>query len=86
MLKNWGSMVAAAAIFASSTVTAAESGAQQQGALAPGKAAGVEQAQGMSDNTTMLLVGSIIVAGGLCLVLCDTGNGTPATTTTSAPP
>jgi len=86
MLRKWGSMVAAAALLSSSTMAFASTDAQQQGALAPGNAAGVQQAQGMTDDTTMLLVGTVFLAGGLCLVLCGgNSNGTPSTTTTHAP-
>lgn len=86
MLRKWGSMVAAAALLSSSTMAVAGTDAQRQGALAPGDAAGVQKAEGMSDDTTMLLVGAVVLAGGLCLVLCGgSSNGTPSTTTTHAP-
>ena len=86
MLRKMGSVVAAAAFFATSTMAIAGTDAQQQGALAPGNAAGVQQAQGMTDNTTMLLVATTFTAIGLCLVLCGkNGNGTPSTVTTQSP-
>lgn len=83
MLRKWGSVVAAAAMLTTSTMAFAGSNDQQQGALAPGNAAGVEQAEGMGNDTVMLLVGLGVVAGGLCLVLCSNHNGSPSATTTN---
>ena len=91
MLRKWGTMVVAAAFIASSTAAFAATGdtqqskSVQQGALAPGKAAGVEQAQIFGPNGVLIVVGGVIVIGGLAWALSGTGNGTPSTTTTAAP-
>jgi len=82
-MRKWGSAVVAAAMLVSSA-TAAFGGATDQGALAPGGAAGVHEAQGMGTDTTMWIVAAVVVAGGLCLVLCSNGGGS-ATHTTGSP-
>ena len=78
-MRKFGSAVVAAAMLVSS-MSVALGGTEDQGALAPSNAAGVQQAQGWGDNTTMWVVTAVVVAGGLCLVLCSNGNGTPHTT------
>jgi hypothetical protein len=83
-MRKFGSAVVAAAMLVSS-MSVALGGTEDQGALAPGSAAGVQQAEGWGNDTTMWLITAAVVAGGLCLVLCSNGNGTPSTTTTSAP-
>ena len=72
-MRKWGSTVVAAAMLVSSA-TAAFGGSADQGALAPGSAAGVHQAQGWGDDTTMWLITAAVVAGGLYLVLCSNGS------------
>lgn len=50
--------------------------------LAPGKPAGVKEAQAM-DNTLLLVLGLGVVAGGIALVASSSGHSSVATTTTS---
>jgi hypothetical protein len=83
-MRKWGSAVLAAALFAS-TATFAGTDARDQGALAPGKAAGVEQAQGMSNNTIMAVVGIAIAAALIAAIASNGSNGTVSTTTTATP-
>jgi hypothetical protein len=83
-MRKFGSTVVAAAMMISS-MSVALGGTEDQGALAPGSAAGVQQAAGFGDDTTMALVGIVLVAGGLCLVLCSSGTGEPGATTTHTP-
>ncbi len=83
-MRKLGSAVVAAAMLVSSA-SVALGGTEDQGALAPGSAANVQQAQGMGGSTTLLLVTAAVVAGGLCLVLCSNGNGSTNHTTTGTP-
>lgn len=87
MLRKWGSVAAAAALFvsASSAAFAADNSQQtQQGALKAGAPAGVHEAQMfMGPNTLLWFLGLGVVAGGIALATSGNGNGTPATTTTS---
>ena len=79
MFRNWiGAGVAVAFLL---STTAAYAGSADQGALAPGKAAGVKQAQMMDDDTALWLIGGAIVIGGIILVATGTGNGTTTVTT-----
>ena len=74
-----------AAILASSLIVSSAFAATDATApLAPGKPAGVKQAQ-MEGNTLLLVVGLGVVAGGVAL-LASGGGGNPvaATTTTSS--
>jgi hypothetical protein len=59
---------------------------QQQGALAPGNAASVHQAQENGMPTLVLVAGALIVAGGICVLVCSQGHGHPTTSTTSTAP
>ena len=83
-MRKLGSAVVAAAMLVSSA-SVALGGTEDQGALAPGNAANVQQAQGMGSDTTMWLVTAAVVAGGLCLVLCSNGHGSATHTTPSTP-
>ena len=75
--------VIGAAILASSLVVSSSFAATDAAApLAPGKPAGVKQAQ-MQGNTLLLVLGVGVVAGGIALVASGSGNGSVATTTTS---
>ncbi len=76
-------MIAAMAMLTSSTLAFADTQTQQQqGALAPGNAAGIEKAQGwMGSNTLLLLLGLGIVAGGIALAAGGGGGGSTTTTT-----
>jgi hypothetical protein len=83
-MRKLGSAVVAAAMLVSSA-SVAFGGTEDQGALAPGSAAGVHEAQGMGSDTTMWIVTAAVVAGGLCLVLCSNSNGSTSHTTPSTP-
>ena len=83
-MRKLGSAVVAASLLVSS-MSVALGGTEDQGALAPGNAANVQQAQGMGSDTTMWLVTAAVVAGGLCLVLCSNGNGSTNHTTGGTP-
>jgi hypothetical protein len=84
-MRKWGSAVLAAALFAS-TASFAGTDAHEQGALAPGGAAGVQQAQGMSNGTIMAIVGIAIVAAIVAEIASNGGgHGSSSTTTTGAP-
>jgi len=91
MVRTWGSVAVAAAMLLSSTAVAfggTEAGkinSQQQQALAPGKAAGVKQAQMMSNDTWMIILGVGVVAGGIALAASGGGHGSVSTTTTGNP-
>jgi hypothetical protein len=72
-----------AAILASSLVVSSSFAATNSSApLAPGKPAGVKQAQ-MEGNTLLLVLGVGVVAGGIALVASGNGNGSVTTTTSS---
>ena len=70
-----------AAILASSLVVSS-SFAATNAPLAPGKPAGVKQAQ-MQGNTLMLILGAGVVAGGIALVASGGSDHVVTTTTTS---
>ena len=75
-----------AAILASSLVVSSAFAATDSAApLAPGKPAGVKQAQ-MEGNTLLLVLGVGVVAGGIALVASGSGNGSVTTTTTGTHP
>ena len=52
-------------------------------ALAPGKAAGVKQAQLLSGNGILLLIGVGVLVGGIILVSSGSDNNSTPTTTTA---
>lgn len=90
MVRKWGSVAVATAMLLSSTAAAfggteASPSQVQQAALAPGKAAGVKQAQMMGQHTWMVILGAAVVVGGIILATSDNGNGTVSTTTTANP-
>jgi hypothetical protein len=86
MFRKWGSVVAATALIASSTMAFAGTDTQNKGALAPGKAAGVQKAETWGTNSTMLLVGGALIVGGLALTLSDNGGHSHVSTTTTGTP
>lgn len=51
--------------------------------LAPGGAAGVQAAQGFTDNTLLLVGGGALVVGGIVLVASGSGHGHSSGTTTT---
>jgi hypothetical protein len=79
MLRKLSAVTAAAALLMSSTLAFAgdqrQADTQQQGALAPGKAAGVEKATGEGVNIAMMVIGLGVVAGGVALALSGSGGG-----------
>jgi hypothetical protein len=84
-MRKWGSAVLAATVFAS-TASFAGTDAQNQGTLAPGHAAGVQQAQGMSNGTIMAVVGIAIGAAIIAEIASNGGgHGSTSTTTTGDP-
>jgi hypothetical protein len=68
----------ASSLIASSALAATDAVAP----LAPGKPAGVKQAQTM-DNTLLLVMGLGVVAAGVALVASGNGHSTVITTTTT---
>jgi hypothetical protein len=84
MLRKFGALLLAGAMFASSSAYAAT--AAHQGALAPGKPAAVKQAEGFHSHHIFLwALGVGLVAGGIVLVATGNGHGTATTTTSGAP-
>jgi hypothetical protein len=83
MLRNWGAIAVSAAMLVSTTTAFAAGADTNAGALAPGKAAGVKQAQMMDDTTALWLLGGAVVIGGIVLVATGTGNGSSTSTTSN---
>lgn len=76
-----GAAILASSLLVSTSFAATDSTAP----LAPGKPAGVKQAQ-MEGNTLLLVLGVGVVAGGIALVASGNGNGSVTTTTTGTNP
>lgn len=74
-------VVATSMLVAGATITVA--GPASEGALAPGQQAGVKQALDLGGNTTAVLIGGGLLAGGLALALSGNDNGS-ATLTSAA--
>jgi len=85
MLRNWGAIALASSLFFSSVVGASAASGADEGALAPGKAAGVHEAQ-MHGHALLWLFGIAVVAGGLAFVISGNNNGHASSTTTSTTP
>jgi hypothetical protein len=83
-MRKWGSAVLAAALLAS-TATFAGTNTRDQGALAPGGAAGVQQAQTMSTPIVLALVGVAAAVAVIAIIASNNGNGSVTTTTTGTP-
>lgn len=85
-MRKFGSAVLAAALVAS-TASFAGTDARDQGALAPGGAAGVQQAEGISTSTVLVVVGIAAGAAVIAAIVSNGGHngGSSATTTTGAP-
>jgi hypothetical protein len=77
--------IGAAIVASSLIVSSAFAATDTAGPLAPGKPAGVKQAQD-TDNTLLIVLGLGVVAGGIALVASSGGNGSVTTTTTSTNP
>ncbi len=71
-----------AAIVASSLIVSSAFAADTGAPLAPGKPAGVKQAQ-ETDNTLLMVLGLGVVAGGIALVASGGGGHPVAATTTT---
>ncbi len=86
MIRRLGAALLAGAMFVSSSALAASSATPRsianQGALTPGKAADVKQAQSFGGTAGMLLLGGGLVIGGIVLVLQGDGRGAVGSTTT----
>jgi hypothetical protein len=81
-MRTIGAVLLASSMIASSAFAGTDASAP----MAPGKPAGVKQAQNM-DNTMLLVVGLGVVAAGIALVASGNGKSTvtSVTTTTQAP-
>ena len=79
MLRKIASVVVGASMLASSAAFAADTD-METGALPPGDAAGLHQAQGMDTDLTMSILAAAIVVAGIVILLTSTGNGGHATT------
>ena len=77
-MRTIGAALLASSLIASSAFAASDASAP----LAPGKPAGVKQAQ-IADNTVLLVVGLGVVAAGIALVASGNGHATESSTTTS---
>ncbi len=80
MFRKLTSAIAVASMLMSSAAYAADEA--EQGALAPGVAADIQEAQGLDVNTTMSLFAAAVVVAGIILIVTSTGNGTHAPTGT----
>ena len=78
-------LMATTPVLAENTKLAAVAGTNST--LAPGKPAGVKQAQIMGLSTPVVLIGAGILIGGIVLLTTDSDKAatTPAATTTTAP-
>lgn len=83
MLRKIASLVAGASMLVSSAAFAADTSSTEQGALAPGNAASIHEAQGMDGDLTMGLVFLTVAAVGIILAVTSTGNGGHSTTATT---
>jgi hypothetical protein len=85
MLRKWAGIIASVAMLMPCTMAFANDAhpAQQQGALAPGNAAGVEKATALNTNVLLIVVGVSLVAGGVALALSSSGGGGGSTTSTN---
>ncbi len=79
-MRSIGSALLATALFASSAFAATD--VSTKAPLAPGKPAGVKQAQ-LAGSGLLFVVGIGIVAGGIALVASGAGNGHNITNTTN---
>ena len=73
-MRTIGAVILASSLIVSGAFAATDANAP----LAPGKPAGVKQAQAM-DNTLLLVLGLGVVAGGIALVASGNGHSTPST-------
>ena len=80
-MRTIGAAIVASSLIVSSAFAATDTAAP----LAPGKPAGVKQAQ-ETNNTLLMVLGLGVVAGGIALVASGNGNGSVTTTTTGTHP
>jgi hypothetical protein len=80
-MRTIGAAILASSLVISSAFAATDSAAP----LAPGKPAGVKQAQA-TNNTLLLVLGLGVVAGGIVLVAAGNGNGSVTHTTAGTSP
>jgi hypothetical protein len=80
-MRTFGAAILASSLIVSSAFAATDAAAP----LAPGKPAGVKQAQA-ADNTLLIVLGLGVVAGGISLVASGGGNGSVTTTTVGTNP
>ncbi len=85
MVRKLGTAAVAAMMLASSMTAAFAGTDSKQGTLAPGGAAGVEQAAFLGRNALLILLGLGVVAGGVWLAAGGKSGGNSSTSTTSAP-
>lgn len=74
MLRKIASVVAGASMLASSAAFAADT-EMEAGALPPGNAAGLQQAQGMDTDLTMSILAAAVVVAGIVVLITSTGDG-----------
>lgn len=77
--------LAAGVLAAFMVVSTAAVAGTNQGALAPGKAASVKEAQSIAPTTVAYVVGAGVIIGGIALAVSGNSNGTVGTTTTCSP-
>ncbi len=80
-MRTIGAVILASSLIASGAIAATNAA----GPLAPGKSAGVKQAQA-ANNTLLIVLGVGVVAGGIALVASGNGNGSVTNTTTGTHP
>jgi hypothetical protein len=87
MLNKLCSVIAAAALVISSSSVAFAAGSDpqmaQQGALAPGNAASVHQAQSIGTHGLLIAAGAIVLVAGVVFVVAGGHSGKSTTSTTS---
>lgn len=84
MMRKIGAALLAVSMMSSTVAVAATPAKATQGALAPGKAAGVKQAQ-LTGNALFWLIGLGVLAGGIILVTTGNSDGTVTSTTNTTP-
>ena len=86
MFRKIASFVAGASMLVSSAAYAADTTTTEQGALAPGNASGIHEAQAMDFDLTMGLVFLTVAAVGIIFAVTSSGNGGHSTTGTTSVP
>ena len=87
MFRKIASLAAGASMLVSSAAYAADTSTNvEQGALAPGNASGIHEAQAMDFDLTMGLVFLTVAAVGIIFAVTSSGNGGHSTTGTTQNP